>query len=191
MTGKITAPAPARHSRRSQAWLALPALLALAALATPAKAQIASPYASPMGGFGALFDRVVGLQQLGDQMAIDAGWQALGMMQDYRVRTRFTGEFPAFVSPGDRRRAAAQLNGAYDDYRRSGERSSQARINGADNFALHGILGEQTMVNPSTNAYYYYVPNNYNHWYAAPQGLVPTNSETYQPWGSTQLMPVR
>lgn len=167
-------------------WLALPALLGLAAFATPARAQFA-----PMGGLNAMMQNQIYLNQLGNQMANRAGWQAYLMMQQYRARTGFTGAFPSFVTPEQQRESAAALSRAYDAFRASSAANSAARAAGAENFALHGVLGQQTMVNPSTGGIYYNVPNDYNHYYATPQGIWGTNSEMYAPWGSTQLMPVR
>jgi len=174
--------------RRTHArfWLALPALLALAAVATPARAQFA-----PMGGMDAMMQNQIYLNQLGNQMASQAAWQAYWMMQQYRARTGFTGEFPAFVTPDQQRQSAAALSRSYDAFRASSDANSQARSAGAENYALHGVLGQQTMVNPWNGRTYYNVPNNYNHYYATPQGVWGTNNEMYQPWGSTQLVPVR
>jgi hypothetical protein len=186
MTRNMTVPAPVRRSPLTPTWLALPVLLGLAALATPARAQYA-----PMGGSNAMIDRMVGLQQLGNRMAVGTAWQAYRMMQEYRRRTGFTGQFQPLVTPQQQAQSAASLSRAYDALRRSGAYSSQSRAAAAENFSLHGILGQQTMVNPATGNYSYFVPNNYNHWYATPQGRIGTNSETYQPWGSTELVPAR
>jgi len=169
---------------RAGFWLAAPAVLALAMAATPARAQYA-----PMGSFDAMMQRQLYLNQLGNEMAIYGGLQAYGMMQQYRAQTGFSGEFPAFVTPQQQRASAAALSRAYDDFRAN----SQARSAGAEHFAQHGILGQQTMVNPWTGTTYDNVPNTYNYYYATPQprAVWGSNSGMYEPWGSTQLMPVR
>jgi hypothetical protein len=175
MTRNVTIPDTARP-----AMVGLLALAALVPLAAPAKAQM-----DPM------IARQMQLQQAGNMMAYQGGMNAYRMMQLYRLRTGYAAPFPAFVTPQQQRQSAAALSQAYDNYRRSGANSSMVRSQAAENYSLHGILGQQTMVNPYTGQYYYNMPNDYNHVYVNPQGRWGSNSEFYRPWDSTELMPVR
>jgi hypothetical protein len=189
MTRNFTAAPRARQASRTRILVAASALVALAALGAPAHAQY-SPYALPTGTFNNMFQTQSYLDDLGRRMAIDGGMNAYWMMQDYRARTGFTGDFPSFVTPDQLRQSGADLSRATAGYRQSADANSMARMRGADNYANYGVMNQRTMVGPG-GGYYPYVSGAYDRVFDTPRGLVGTNDPTYQPWGGVGLMPLR
>jgi len=172
---------PMTHSKFAPVGLAL---ILLAALAAPAQAQMPT-------GLDALVARQGQLDTVGRMMAQLGGLRAFALMQQYRALTGFRGAFPSFVTPLQQMQSAAALNNAYAAARQSGAQSSASRAQSAENYANHGILGQQTMVNPSTGQTYSFVPNSVSNWFSTNHGLVGTNSEMYQPYGGTRLVPMQ
>lgn len=191
MTRNFSAALPARHAVGARPRVAASVVLALAALSTPADAQqYHSPYALPTDTFNSMFRNQLYLDGLGRRMAFNGGMRTYLMMQRYRAITGYTGRFPSFVTPHQQRQASADWNRAAEDYRRSADANSNARLSGADNYANRGIMNQQTMVGPN-GGYHYFVPGDYNHVFATPRGRVGTNSETYVPSDGVPLTPLR
>jgi len=166
-------------------FVSLPALLALAAFGSPAHAQ-----GMPVDTINNAFAAQVEWNQFSNDLANWYGWQAYGMMQDYRAQTGFTGEFPNFVTPQQQFDSNRALNDAYARARQSGYANSDVRAGGANTYGQLGILGQQPMVGPG-GTYYPYVSNDYDRVFDTPNGMVYTNDPTYQPWNGMQLMPAR